>query len=114
MDIVAFYQPFVNGFEVLKLAFMSGDVLLRVYLWELRSGRFIGPGFHLIRVLANFFAADISLRSGSAQFTWISPHGLCSLSPGIYSRAVGFLPGPPSSVLRLYLERDTGHFERDT
>ncbi len=65
----------------------------RTYLCKLRTERSANSGFGIIRALANLFGVDIWQRSKSAQFAWMSPHGLCSLSPGIYSRAVGSPPG---------------------
>jgi transcriptional regulator with XRE-family HTH domain len=36
----------------------TNGVLTRVYLWKLRTGRAVNPGFHIIKALADFFGVD--------------------------------------------------------
>jgi transcriptional regulator with XRE-family HTH domain len=36
----------------------TGDVLTRVYLWKLRTGRASNPGFHILKAIADFFGVD--------------------------------------------------------
>ncbi len=41
----------------------TNGVLTRVYLWKLRTGRAINPGFHIIKALADFFGVDTNYFS---------------------------------------------------
>jgi len=36
----------------------TGGVLTRVYLWKLRTGKAVNPGFHIVRALTDFFGVD--------------------------------------------------------
>ncbi len=38
----------------------TGGVLTRVYLWKLRMGKAVNPGYQIIQALASFFGVDPS------------------------------------------------------
>jgi len=41
----------------------TNGILTRVYLWKLRTGRAINPGFHIIKAIADFFGVDTNYFS---------------------------------------------------
>jgi transcriptional regulator with XRE-family HTH domain len=45
----------------------TDDVLTRVYLWKLRTGRATNPGFHIIKAIADFFEVDTNYFSESEE-----------------------------------------------
>jgi transcriptional regulator with XRE-family HTH domain len=49
-----------NGSKYTQTEVVKGtnDVLTRVYLWKLRTGRATNPGFHIIQAIAHFFEVD--------------------------------------------------------
>ena len=47
----------------------TNGVLTRVYLWKLRTGRAVNPGFHIIKALADFFGVDTNYFSQGEEST---------------------------------------------
>lgn len=53
----------------------TNGILTRVYLWKLRTGRAVNPGFRIIQALADFFGVDTTYFSDSGDEEMPRPEG---------------------------------------
>ena len=58
-----------NGSKYSQTEVIEGTkgVLTRVYLWKLRTGRAMNPGFHVIKAISDFFGVEPSYFFETAE-----------------------------------------------
>jgi len=53
----------------------TGGILTRVYLWKLRTGKALNPGFHIVRAITDFFGVDPGYFFESQAASELPPSG---------------------------------------